>query len=229
MSFRDLSFWYYSARADSLLKKLRSRQNDQQAFESLYGALHDPWSTTLPYYRYQLRKYQVMLSCLPSRSYGRALDIGCGLGVLTRMLASSVNEVLGVDFSQNAVDRAAELSVGAKNARFKQADLLHIKDLSDGLFDLIVMADTLYYLSPQSEELFADIRDQLTGLLTPGGVLLLVNHFYFRFDGLSRVSRRIHNCFRSGPGLRQLGEYRKPFYLVGVLERRGAERDQNNE
>lgn len=219
MSLRDLSFWYYSARADSLLKQMRSKQNDQQAFESLYGTLRDPWSTTVPYYRYQLRKYRVMLSCVPDRSYGRALDIGCGLGVLTRMLAAASGEALGVDFSRNAVDRAAELSTGTGNVRFKQADLLHIGELSEGLFDLIVMADTLYYLSPQSDELFADIREQLTGLLAPGGILLLVNHFYFRFDGLSRVSRRIHDCFRNGPGLRQLGEYRKPFYLVGVLER----------
>ena len=223
MSIRDLSFWYYSARADSMLKKLRSKQNEQQAFESLYGTLNDPWSTTVPYYRYQLRKYQVMLSCLPSRSYARALDIGCGLGVLTRMLAPAVTEVLGVDFSRNAVERAAQLSVGTKNARFKQADLLHIKDLSEGVFDLIVMADTLYYLSPQTDELFVDIRDQLTGLLAPGGILLLVNHFYFRFDALSRVSRRIHDCFRNGPGLRHLGEYRKPFYLVGVLVRTSEE------
>src|SRR5215469_15260437 len=151
MSLRDLSFWYYSARADSLLKKLRSKQNEQQAFESLYGALSDPWSTTVPYYRYQLRKYQVMLSCLPARSYGRALDIGCGLGVLTRMLAPAADEVLGVDFSQNAVDRAAELSANTNNVRFKQADLLHISELSEGLFDLIIMADTLYYLSPQTD------------------------------------------------------------------------------
>src|SRR5215469_13753693 len=117
MSLRDLSFWYYSARADSLLKKLRSKQNEQQAFESLYGALSDPWSTTVPYYRYQLRKYQVMLSCLPARSYGRALDIGCGLGVLTRMLAPAADEVLGVDFSRNAVDRAAELSANGRALR----------------------------------------------------------------------------------------------------------------
>lgn len=225
MSFRDLSFWFYSARADSLLKRMRREQDDQQAFETLYQSLRDPWSTTVPYYRYQLRKYQVMLSLLPTRSYGRALDIGCGLGVLTRMLASQAGEVLGVDFSRQAIDRAAELSAGANNVRFKQADLLNISELPEGLFDLIVLADTLYYLSPQSDETFVSIRRQLTDLLAPGGILLLVNHFYFRFDGLSRVSRRIHDCFRWGPGLRLVGEYRRPFYLVSVLERRGAEHE----
>jgi SAM-dependent methyltransferase len=225
MSLRDLSFWFYSARADSLLKQMRREQGDHQAFETLYQSLRDPWSTTVPYYRYQLRKYQVMLSLLPARPYGRALDIGCGLGVLSRMLSSLAGKVLGVDFSRQAIDRAVELSASTENVRFKQADLLNISELSEGLFDLIVMADTLYYLSPQSDELFVSIREQLTGLLAPGGILLLVNHFYFRFDTLSRVSRRIHDCFRWGTGLRLLGEYRRPFYLVSVLERRGAENE----
>lgn len=222
MSIRDLSFWYQSARADSLLRRMRRRQNDQQAFESLYGALSDPWSTTVPYYRYQLRKYRVMLSCLPPCDFHRVLDIGCGLGVLTRMLSPAAEEVLGIDFSRNAVERAAELSAEMRNVRFKHADLRQISKLSEGLFDLIVMADTLYYLSPQTEELFAGVREQLAGLLAPGGILLLVNHYYFRFDALSRVSRRIHDCFCAGPGLRPLGEYRKPFYLVSILERTGA-------
>ncbi len=53
----------------------------------------------------------------------------------------------------------------------------------------------------------------------------LASHFYLRFDALSRVSRRIHDCFSSGPQLKLLGEYRRPFYLVSVLERRGT----NNE
>jgi SAM-dependent methyltransferase len=225
MSLRDLSFWFYSARADSLLKKMRREQGDHQAFEKLYQSLRDPWSTTVPYYRYQLRKYQVMLSLLPARSYGRALDIGCGLGVLSRMLSSLAGEVLGVDFSRQAIDRATELSATTRNVRFMQADLLNIGELPGGPFDLIVMADTLYYVSPQSDDLFVSIRGQLTHLLAPGGILLLVNHFYFRFDALSRVSRRIHDCFRWGPGLRLLGEYRRPFYLVSVLERRGAENE----
>lgn len=224
MSLRDLSFWFYSARADSLLKRMRREQGDQEAFEALYQSLRDPWSTTVPYYRYQLRKYQVMLSFLPARSYDRALDIGCGLGVLTRMLSGLAGEALGVDFSRQAVDRAAELSAGTQNVRFKQADLLTIGELSEGLFDLIVLADTLYYLSPQSDDLFTAIREQLTGLLAPGGILLLVNHFYFRFDALSRVSRRIHDCFSSSAELRPHGEYRRPFYLVSVLERRGNEK-----
>jgi len=211
MSLRDLSFWFYSARADSLLKRMRREQGDQEAFEALYQSLRDPWSTTVPYYRYQLRKYQVMLSFLPARSYDRALDIGCGLGVLTRMLSGLAGEALGVDFSRQAVDRAAELSAGTQNVRFKQADLLTIGELSEGLFDLIVLADT-------------PIREQLTGLLAPGGILLLVNHFYFRFDALSRVSRRIHDCFSSSAELRPHGEYRRPFYLVSVLERRGNEK-----
>jgi SAM-dependent methyltransferase len=219
MSLRDFAFWFHSARADSLLKKIRREQGDQQAFEHLYQSLRDPWSTTVPYYRYQLRKYHIMLSLLPLRPYRRALDIGCGLGVFARELASHADQVLGVDFSRHAVDRAAELSAGVANTRFKQADLLKIAELGEGQFDLVVLADTLYYLSPLSDEMFKSVRRQVVDLLAPGGTLLLVNHFYFRFDRLSRVSRDIHECFRWAPELSLLGEHRRPFYLVSVLER----------
>jgi hypothetical protein len=50
----------------------------------------------------------------------------------------------------------------------------------------------------------------------------LASHFYLRFDALSHVSRRIHDCFNSAPQLRLRDEYCRPFYLVSVLERRGT-------
>ncbi|MBP8231787.1 MAG: hypothetical protein KAY22_05735 [Rhizorhabdus sp.] len=58
-------------------------------------------------------------------------------------------------------------------------------------------------------------------LLAPGGMCMLVNHYFFRFDADSRRSRRIHDAFAWSPGFTLQAEHRRPFYLVTLL--RGAE------
>jgi len=219
MSLRDLSFWARSSRADSLLKKIRREHGNEGAFDKLYEELRDPWNTNVPYYRYQLLKYQTILSFLPRRPYGRALDIGCGLGVLTRLMAPHAEHILGVDVSQCAIDAATRLSGEMKGVSFQRADLLHFPPESAGQYDLVIVIDTLYYLTPLTEELLERARKGLTDLLAPDGILLLVNHYYFGFDRLSRESREIHSSFGAAPGLCLVSEHRKPFYLASVLER----------
>ncbi len=219
MSLRDISFWIGSAKADSLLKKLCRVHAAPEAFDQLYRSLPDPWSTAAGYYRYQLLKYQRALSLLPNRNYHRALDVGCGLGVLTRLLAPRAEHVLGIDLSRCAVESAGKMSAAFPHAHYRQADLLGSDVPSMGQFDLVVVFDTLYYLAAFSDDVLRQARCRLTQLLTPGGILLLVNHYYFHFDQLSRVSREIHDCFRWAPQLHLLHERRRPFYLVSVLER----------
>jgi hypothetical protein len=46
-------------------------------------------------------------------------------------------------------------------------------------------------------------------VLAPGGVLPLVNHYFFAIDSASRMTRHIHNSFRWSPGLNQVAAYRR--------------------
>jgi SAM-dependent methyltransferase len=61
-------------------------------------------------------------------AHGRALDHGCGLGRVTRALASRFDEVVGVDVSPEMVRRAEELHSPAEfpNVRFQATDGLHL-------------------------------------------------------------------------------------------------------
>jgi SAM-dependent methyltransferase len=219
MSFRDISFWIRSARTDSLLKRLRRKHGNTQAFNLLYRILHDPWSAGVPHYRYQPHKYQVMLSLLPQRTYHRALDIGCGLGIFSRLLAQRCNQLLGIDISQWAVDSAARASSAVPNVQFRQADLLKMDAVALGQFDLVVLADTIYYLPDLSQRALQSAREQVLQTLAPGGTLMLVDHYFFRLDSHSRLTRTIHDCFRSRNSMRLVREHQRPFYLVSVLER----------
>ena len=219
MSLRDISFWIRSARTDSLLKKLRDEHGNEEAFDRLYQALPDPWFAGVTRYRYQPLKYQIVLSLLPDRIYHRALDIGCGVGIFSRLLAGQAGQVVGIDISQSAVDHAAQNSAGVSNLEFRQGDMRNLESASLGQFDLVVLADTIYYLPDLSDRGLQSVREKVLGMLAPNGILLLVNHSFFQFDPHSRMTRKIYAGFQSGNGMHLESQHRRPFYLVSVLKR----------
>lgn len=217
---RDIAFWIRSARTDSMLARLRHRHGAKQALDLLYQSRRDPWGAGMCRNGYQSRKYDVLVGHLPQRRYRRALDMGCGLGMLTRRLAAHADTVLGIDLSHVAVQQAQEHSGDYANVHHEQADLLALDAELDGQFDLVVMADTLYYLSPLTDDVLKKVTDRVACLLRPGGCCLLANHFFFRFDPDSRTTLRIHTAFRWHPGLRLFREHRHAFFLAAVLEKR---------
>jgi 2-polyprenyl-3-methyl-5-hydroxy-6-metoxy-1,4-benzoquinol methylase len=217
MTIRDIAFWLRSARMDATLAKLRATAEPAQAFDQLYSATEDPYGASLSQFRYQRQKYETLLSMLPKRQYRHVLDIGCGRGAFTRRLAAYGDEVLGIDISLEAVQQARTLSTDFKNLEFAQADVLDFQN--DGRqFDLIVVADILYYLSPLTDFTLKSLAKKITSLLAPGGLLLLVNHSFFTLDQASRTTRRIHDAFRWSPDLGLVAEHKRAFYLTSIFE-----------
>ncbi len=218
MTLRDIAFWIRSARADAALARHRTTATAGEAFDRLYCSTDDPFGAVLPQFRYQRRKYRALLSILPKRLYRDVLDIGCGLGVFSRALAPHAELVLGIDVSLRAVLQARSLSAGFDNLHFEQADINSFN--SRRRFSLVVLADVIYYLPTLTDESIQSIAAKLTALMEPGGLLLLVNHFFFGVDSQSRMTRRIHEVFRASSDLAIMSEHRRAFYLATVLERR---------
>jgi SAM-dependent methyltransferase len=97
-----------------------------------------------------------------------ALDFGCGLGRLAPHLAPHFTLYLGVDISEEMVERARGFHQELHGCRFS-ADPSTLDDVADGHFDLVV---SLYVL--QHVRTAALVLDQLTTLvrvLRPGGLL----------------------------------------------------------
>ena len=61
---------------------------------------------------------------LPQRPYPRALDIGSGLGSLTRKLAPFTGQICGTDISAVAIEKARKLSAALPNVTYSQEDML---------------------------------------------------------------------------------------------------------
>lgn len=98
---------------------------------------------------------------------GRLLDLACGVGYGTRLLADQgegVTDALGVDVAEDAVAYARS-RYGRDGVAFRQGDGLAFQD-PDG-FDTIVSLETIEHV-PDPAALVAN----LTSLLRPGGVLV---------------------------------------------------------
>jgi SAM-dependent methyltransferase len=218
MTIRDIAFWIRSARADSRLNRLRHERGPASAFDQLYAGRNDPFGAELPQYRYQQRKYASLLSMLPRRQYGNVLDVGCGLGTFTRKLAPFAEHILGTDISAEAIGQARTLSAGHPNIAYSHQDMLD-SPRQDASFDLIILADTLYYIDPLTDVGLKSIAGNLSTKLAPGGLLLLVNHYFFGVDPPSRGTREIHDAFRWASRLERVAEYRRAFFLATLLRR----------
>jgi SAM-dependent methyltransferase len=172
-----------------------------------------------PDFRYQQTKYSKMLSLLPRRRYKRALDLGCGLGTLTRRLGEHADQVLGIDVSHVAIAQATRETAPGSNLQFQQGDALKLSCEMENGFDLVVIADTLYYLSPLSDEVLQNACERVVQVLVPGGILLLVNHYTLNLDPGSRWSPKIHSVFRSAADFKTIHESRHAFYLASIFEK----------
>ncbi len=105
---------------------------------------------------------------------GRALDVGCGPGLLCRLLAGVGFEVSGVDISENMIHKAKELLseyVGDVDGRLYHCPDGNLPfDPAAHQFRLITAVGVLEYIADR--RLFVK---RLTDLLEPGGCLILGN------------------------------------------------------
>ncbi len=216
---RDFPIFLLGARTDAAIADVRAASGARAAFEAIYTASDDPWGSAARRYRYQARKYEQIMALLPDRRFDEVLDLGCGLGLLSQHLALRANRVLGLDLAGAALDHARRRGSLLDNLRFAQGDVLDLPASMDGRFDLVVVADTLYYLSPLDDALLKRLSARFAALLRPGGVCLLVNHYFFAADRESRQSRRIHDAFGWSAGFTVLSQHRRAFFLATLLVR----------
>lgn len=105
----------------------------------------------------------------PAAAGRRVLDLCCGAGYGTHLLAAVAASVVGVDRDAAAVDTAQAHS-SAENVRFVAADALnHLRALEPSEVDLIVCFEGLEHL-PAVEEVFAQLAR-----LVEGGVGLIAS------------------------------------------------------
>jgi SAM-dependent methyltransferase len=175
----------------------------------------DPWNYEKS--PYELRKYQVTLDQLPpprGGAYDRVLEVACGEGVFTELLAKSglARTLIATDIAPEAAERARTRLRSYANVTVQCNDFLRAPP--DGRFDLVFCAEMLSHLGSMSR--LQAIAEQFVGRLNPGGWLVLVDSF--------PKSRFLYRPFRSHPQLTLHKEHveRDPTrpYAVTIFQRR---------
>ena len=137
-------------------------------FEALYASNPDPWAFRTS--EYEAGKYARTLSALPKPRYGSALEIGCSIGVLTRMLAERCDELLALDASACAV---AEARRHCKDVPGLSLEVREVpRQWPRGRYDLLLLSEVVYYWD---EADLARVAELARRDVAPGGDVLLVH------------------------------------------------------
>jgi 2-polyprenyl-3-methyl-5-hydroxy-6-metoxy-1,4-benzoquinol methylase len=144
-------------------------------YESVWQA-GDAWSFETS--EYERLRYEHQLRVLGTQPIAEALEIGCGSGVFTQLLARVANRVTAIDIAEAAIERAKTrvVSPGSGQIQFTVANAMEFDVEAAGPWDLIVLSETIYclgWLYPCFD--VAWFCHRLFNATRPGGRLLLAN------------------------------------------------------
>jgi ubiquinone/menaquinone biosynthesis C-methylase UbiE len=105
----------------------------------------------------------------------RALDIGCGTGEFSRLLAQRSDYVLALDLSPQMIEVAKQRSEGYSNIDYQVGDVM-AWEFPDAQFDCVASIATLHHLPMRS------MLAKMKGTLRQGGSLLVLD--LYRQEGL---------------------------------------------
>ncbi len=96
----------------------------------------------------------------------RILDVGCGDGTLAQYLRTTDNNILGIDISESAIQKANKKN-SYSNVSFLQTTFEKFQE-SNGKFDAIVFVASIHHMD------MASAIDKAKKLLAKNGVLIIV-------------------------------------------------------
>jgi LmbE family N-acetylglucosaminyl deacetylase/SAM-dependent methyltransferase len=160
------------------------------ALDDLHARDRDPWGTDSRWY--ETRKRSLLLAALPQEKFRHALEVGSSTGALAADLAVRCNDLLVVDASPHAAAAASERLGHLEGVRVQRAVVpLEWPVPPEGGFDLIVLSEVGYFLSPRDlDGLVTRVR---TSLASDGVVVLC--HWRHEVVGWPLDGPAVHETF----------------------------------
>lgn len=186
-----------------------SAADAERIFDEVHSKEDDPWSYTTSWY--ERRKRALTLAALPEESYESGLELGCSIGTLSEELAQRCRHFLGVDASSAALAQATE-----RLSRFPSTETRHLtmpREWPEGTFDLVVLSETGYYLSPDE---LTELLARIEASTRPGGTLVLC-HWRHPISGWQLDAEAVHAMARHHLGWPTHGLYREKDFILEIL------------
>ena len=180
-------------------------------FRRIYDCKLDPWEFETS--RYEREKYELTLASMPLARYENALEVGCSIGVLTKMLADRCERLLGLDVSERALERARVRCMDAPHVDF--AFMQVPRNMPQQLFDLIMVSEVAYYWGRED---LVRTADGLAERHRVGGHLVLVHLTEFVPD-YPLAGDEVHDYWLTRPEWKQVHHARKERFRIDVMER----------
>lgn len=131
----------------------------------------------------------------------RILEIGCGNGNISTVLASYGHEVLAIDMSEDCIRYAAALKnkLNLKNLSFKMSNAMEIQSVGEP-FDAVICSEVLEHLDdPES------VVSKAYSVLKPGGILIVtVPNGYGPWELSMKVGNKLSEIISKNTGLASL-------------------------
>ena len=184
-------------------------------FNEFYSHGDDPWNfESSPY---ELSKYKATLAALPRKTYKSVFEIGCSIGVLTKMLVPIAQKLLAVEPVDVPLEKAKKRLKNDQHVRLEK--MLVPQDFPQEQFDLILLSEVGYFLSRKDLEKLAGL---ITDHLETGGQILLV-HWTPVVPEFPQTGDQVHDYFidlcQQKKHLKHLLHQRKEKFRLDLFEK----------
>ncbi|HLC05306.1 MAG TPA: glycosyltransferase [Anaerolineales bacterium] len=118
----------------------------------------------------------------------RVLDVACGEGYGSHLLAQVAREVVGIDLSEEAIAHASS-RYHRPNLRFSVGSTDDLRLAADKPFDLVVSFETIEHISEEGQRRFlAEVRR----VMSAGGLLIVSTPNKLTYSDLPKYSNPFH-------------------------------------
>ena len=158
---------------------------DERQVAEFYDAVGNSYDRS-PYFLACDPLYETEIARLTAgRRLGRVLELGCGTGKQTAVIAPRVQELLALDISASSLHQAEDRCrrVGIRNVRFLQQSIVALPDADCSVDGIFSYGDVISHLHDAYREVFRESAR----VLRPGGFLA------FEIDGKWELDMLLHH------------------------------------
>jgi cyclopropane fatty-acyl-phospholipid synthase-like methyltransferase len=180
-------------------------------FRRIYANGSDPWNFETS--AYEQEKYRTTLAALDQPRFTAGLEVGCSIGILTRMLSDRCETILGIDLLEEPLDTARKRNIDRPSIHFEAMQVP--QSWPRGRFDLIVFSEVLYFFNRNDMAACAAHTRQS---VFPNATIILVNWLGETGDPCTG-EEAAETFIAAGSGwLRRETTQRNPGYRLDVLK-----------